>query len=90
MFTTDAFINSHHLIQEQLTGILFPTSDEEINLQPDNSEKTVAEWSREFTQMQYEWMFMSMSITNKTVWEFGFGQIVIVYTVSISTSRSRH
>ncbi|XP_005754612.1 5-hydroxytryptamine receptor 3C-like, partial [Pundamilia nyererei] len=42
-------------------------SDAEMKLQPDNSNKTVTEWSRDFMQTQYEWLFVNMSVTNRTV-----------------------
>ncbi|XP_026033494.1 5-hydroxytryptamine receptor 3E-like [Astatotilapia calliptera] len=58
-------------------------SDAEIKLQPDNSNKTVTEWSRDFMQTQYEWLFVNMSVTNRTVNEFDFNQLMVVYTITM-------
>ncbi|XP_035763679.1 5-hydroxytryptamine receptor 3E-like [Neolamprologus brichardi] len=58
-------------------------SDAEIKLQPNNSNKTVTEWSRDFMQTQYEWLFVNMSVTNTTVNEFDFDQLMVVYTITM-------
>ncbi|XP_031602914.1 5-hydroxytryptamine receptor 3E-like [Oreochromis aureus] len=58
-------------------------SDAEIKLKPDNSNKTVTEWSRDFMQTQYEWLFVDMSVTNRTVNEFDFNQLMVVYTITM-------
>ncbi|XP_030611548.1 LOW QUALITY PROTEIN: 5-hydroxytryptamine receptor 3A-like [Archocentrus centrarchus] len=58
-------------------------SDAEIKLQPDHSNETVAGWSQEFKQLQYEWLFINMSVTKKTVQEFDFNQMVVVYTITM-------
>ncbi|XP_044033745.1 5-hydroxytryptamine receptor 3A-like isoform X2 [Siniperca chuatsi] len=47
-----------------------------------NSSKTT-EWSRELMRTQYEWLFISMTVTNKTDDNFGFKQSVMVYTITM-------
>lgn len=39
-------------------------------------------------QTQYEWLFVNMSVTNRTVNEFDFNQLMVVYTVSIFGNRN--
>lgn len=58
-------------------------SDDEITLFYNKNNTMITEWSRETMQTQYEWLFVSMSVTSKTVKHFGFSQTMIVYTVSI-------
>ncbi|XP_038128530.1 5-hydroxytryptamine receptor 3A-like [Cyprinodon tularosa] len=54
--------------------------DEEIMLYYNTNDTEVTEWSREAMQMQSEWLFISMTVTNKTVSHFGFNQTMIIYT----------
>lgn len=65
----------------QLSLLFF--SDDEITLFYNKNNTRITEWSRETMQTQYEWLFVSMSVTSKTVKHFGFNQTMIVYTVSI-------
>ncbi|XP_026034069.1 5-hydroxytryptamine receptor 3A-like [Astatotilapia calliptera] len=58
-------------------------SDEEIKLQFNETNNTVTEWSRNVMQTQYEWLFINMSVTTKTVNEFDFNQLMIVYTITM-------
>ncbi|XP_037546870.1 5-hydroxytryptamine receptor 3A-like [Nematolebias whitei] len=38
-------------------------------------------WSRQLMRTQYEWLFVNMTITSKTVFPFGVEQDVIIYTI---------
>ncbi|XP_037546867.1 5-hydroxytryptamine receptor 3A-like [Nematolebias whitei] len=58
-------------------------SDDEITLFYNKNNTMITEWSRETMQTQYEWLFVSMSVTSKTVKHFGFNQTTIVYTVNM-------
>lgn len=40
------------------------------------------EWSREVMRTQYEWLFINMTVANKTVNSFVSDQDMIIYTVS--------
>ncbi|XP_012720807.3 5-hydroxytryptamine receptor 3A [Fundulus heteroclitus] len=58
-------------------------SDEEIKLFYNSNNTVITDWSREAMQTQYEWLFVSMTVTTKTVNHFGFNQTVIVYTINM-------
>ncbi|KAM4715212.1 5-hydroxytryptamine receptor 3E-like [Anableps anableps] len=58
-------------------------SDEEIKLFYNKNNSEITEWSRESMRTQYEWLFVSMTVTSKTVNHFGFNQTMIVYTINM-------
>ncbi|XP_039472710.1 5-hydroxytryptamine receptor 3A-like [Oreochromis aureus] len=58
-------------------------SDKEILLFYQENSTLISEWSREVMHTQYEWLFISMSVTNKTVNHFGFNQTTIIYTITM-------
>ncbi|XP_041819280.1 5-hydroxytryptamine receptor 3A-like [Chelmon rostratus] len=43
----------------------------------------ITEWSREVMRTQYEWLFLNMTVTKKTVDTFGYEQSMVVYTISM-------
>ncbi|XP_008294205.1 5-hydroxytryptamine receptor 3A-like [Stegastes partitus] len=47
------------------------------------SSSETTEWSRELMRTQYEWLFLNMKVTNKSVTMFGAEQDMIVYTISM-------
>ncbi|XP_037836561.1 5-hydroxytryptamine receptor 3A [Kryptolebias marmoratus] len=58
-------------------------SDEEIKLFYHKNNTEITERSRESIQTQYEWVFVNMTVTSKTVKHFGFNQTMIVYTINM-------
>ncbi|MEQ2300642.1 hypothetical protein AMECASPLE_027828 [Ameca splendens] len=58
-------------------------SDEEIQLFYNSNNTEITEWSRKTLQTQYEWLFVSMTVTSKTVNHFGFNQTMIVYMINM-------
>lgn len=66
---------------------LFSLSDDELKLFYNKNNSVITELSRESLQTQYEWLFLSMSVTEKTVNHFGFNQTMIIYTVSMCVCR---
>ncbi|XP_045925189.1 5-hydroxytryptamine receptor 3A-like isoform X1 [Micropterus dolomieu] len=58
-------------------------SVEEIHLVQYLNSSEATESSRELMRTQYEWLFINMTVTNKTVETFGFKQDVMIYTISI-------
>ncbi|XP_026207671.1 5-hydroxytryptamine receptor 3A-like [Anabas testudineus] len=54
-------------------------STEEMRLGLMSSSEEVTEWSREVMRTQYEWLFINMTVTNKT----DLDQDVIVYTINM-------
>ncbi|XP_023196927.1 5-hydroxytryptamine receptor 3E-like [Xiphophorus maculatus] len=58
-------------------------SDEEIKLFYYKNNSEISEWSRKAMETQYEWLFVSMTVTSKTVNHFGFNQTMIVYTINM-------
>ncbi|XP_030611145.1 5-hydroxytryptamine receptor 3A-like [Archocentrus centrarchus] len=58
-------------------------SDQEILLFYQENSTLISQWSREVMQTQYEWLFINMSVTKKTVNHFGFNQTTIVYTITM-------
>ncbi|XP_021173633.2 5-hydroxytryptamine receptor 3A-like [Fundulus heteroclitus] len=57
--------------------------DEEITLFYNSNDTEITEWSREAMQTQFEWLFVSMTVTNKTVNHFDFNQTMIIYTINM-------
>ncbi|XP_061564108.1 5-hydroxytryptamine receptor 3A-like [Cololabis saira] len=57
--------------------------DDELKLYYNNNNSVITEWSRETMQTQYEWLFISMSVTDRTVNQFGFNQTMIIYTIKM-------
>uniref|UniRef100_A0A3Q1GUB3 5-hydroxytryptamine receptor 3A-like n=1 Tax=Acanthochromis polyacanthus TaxID=80966 RepID=A0A3Q1GUB3_9TELE len=55
----------------------------EIRLVHHWSSSETTEWSRELMRTQYEWLFLNMKVTNKSVTTFGAEQDMIVYTISM-------
>ncbi|KAM4524027.1 5-hydroxytryptamine receptor 3A-like [Odontesthes bonariensis] len=58
-------------------------SANEIKLFHNLNSSVTAEWSRELMRTQYEWLFVDMTVTNKTVVPFGDEQDTIIYTISM-------
>ncbi|XP_041830757.1 5-hydroxytryptamine receptor 3A-like [Melanotaenia boesemani] len=58
-------------------------SDKELKLFYNKNNTVITEWSREAMQTQYEWLFISMTVTDKTVKHFGFNQTMIIYTIKM-------
>ncbi|XP_014846653.1 PREDICTED: 5-hydroxytryptamine receptor 3A-like isoform X1 [Poecilia mexicana] len=56
-------------------------SVEEINLLYSLNSSVTTNWSRELMRTQYEWLFVKMTVTNKTVKPFGSQQDTIIYTI---------
>ncbi|XP_049916744.1 5-hydroxytryptamine receptor 3A-like [Epinephelus moara] len=57
--------------------------DDEIKFKAILNASKIAEWSREVMQNQYEWLFINMTVRNKTVNTFGYNQSMIVYTITM-------
>ncbi|XP_054609550.1 5-hydroxytryptamine receptor 3A-like [Dunckerocampus dactyliophorus] len=55
----------------------------EIQLLHSLSSAEATRWSREVMHTQYEWLFMDMTVANKTVSVFGIEQDMIVYTITM-------
>ncbi|XP_061564875.1 5-hydroxytryptamine receptor 3E-like [Cololabis saira] len=58
-------------------------SDEEIKLFYNKNDSDITELTRETMQTQYEWLFIGMSVQEKTVNHFGFNQTMIIYTIKM-------
>nr|XP_061787659.1 5-hydroxytryptamine receptor 3A-like [Nerophis lumbriciformis] len=58
-------------------------SVQEIRLLHSLSSAEATRWSREVMRTQYEWLFVGMSVDNKTLTVFGMEQDVIVYTITM-------
>ncbi|KAK2820598.1 hypothetical protein Q5P01_023557 [Channa striata] len=58
-------------------------SVEEIRLVHKASSADVTRWSREVMRTQYEWLFINMTVTNKTVTAFNVQQDVIIFTINM-------
>uniref|UniRef100_A0A3P9N5C6 Uncharacterized protein n=1 Tax=Poecilia reticulata TaxID=8081 RepID=A0A3P9N5C6_POERE len=56
-------------------------SVEEIKLLYSMNSSVTTNWSRELMRTQYEWLFVKMTVTNKTVKPFGSQQDTIIYTI---------
>lgn len=67
---------------------LSPTSVDEILLVENYDSKRTTELTHTLIQTQYEWLFINMTVTNKTIDLFDFRQSVIIYTVSIFSTFS--
>uniref|UniRef100_A0A3B3BM35 5-hydroxytryptamine receptor 3A-like n=2 Tax=Oryzias melastigma TaxID=30732 RepID=A0A3B3BM35_ORYME len=58
-------------------------SDNELRLFYHTNDSELTEQSRQTIQTQYEWIFLNMTVHEKTVNHFGFNQTVIVYTITM-------
>ncbi|XP_023287059.1 5-hydroxytryptamine receptor 3A-like [Seriola lalandi dorsalis] len=58
-------------------------SDTELELSHSMSSSDTTEWSHEMMQTQYEWLFIDMTVTNKTVERFSWTKDVIIYTIKM-------
>ncbi|XP_054482609.1 5-hydroxytryptamine receptor 3E-like, partial [Anoplopoma fimbria] len=58
-------------------------SDEDIKLIQMGDSSWNEDWSRKKMQTQSEWLFLDMTINNKTVDNFGFNQSILVYTITM-------
>ncbi|XP_058477480.1 5-hydroxytryptamine receptor 3A-like isoform X2 [Solea solea] len=56
---------------------------QEIQLFYNASSSEATEESREVMRTQYEWLFINMTVANKTVDTFGLKQDVIIYTINM-------
>nr|XP_033468012.1 5-hydroxytryptamine receptor 3A-like [Epinephelus lanceolatus] len=57
--------------------------DDEIKFKAILNASKIADWSCEVMQNQYEWLFINMTVRNKTVNTFGYNQSMIVYTITM-------
>ncbi|XP_073345268.1 5-hydroxytryptamine receptor 3A-like [Pagrus major] len=57
--------------------------DDEIKFEAIRNASKITEWSHDAMQSQYEWLFINMTVTNKTVNHFGYNQSMIIYTISM-------
>ncbi|XP_059181183.1 5-hydroxytryptamine receptor 3A-like [Centropristis striata] len=55
----------------------------EIQLVRHLNSSQATEWSREVMRTQYEWLFINLTVTNKTVSMFDFQQDVMIYTITM-------
>lgn len=79
-------VNSTLFFVNLLRNFPFPSDPaDEISLVRQASSADATEWSLEVMRTQYEWLFIDMTVTNKTVMPFGVKQDMIIYTVSIIT-----
>ncbi|XP_017291460.1 5-hydroxytryptamine receptor 3A [Kryptolebias marmoratus] len=53
----------------------------EIRLKHHLNSSGATNWSRQLMRTQYEWLFVNLTITTKTVFPFGVEQDVIIYTI---------
>ncbi|XP_020555325.2 5-hydroxytryptamine receptor 3A-like [Oryzias latipes] len=58
-------------------------SDDKLRLFYHSNNSELTEQSRQTIQTQYEWIFLNMTVQEKTVNHFGFNQTVIVYTITM-------
>ncbi|KAF7204078.1 5-hydroxytryptamine receptor 3A-like [Nothobranchius furzeri] len=58
-------------------------SVEEIKLFHRLNSSVITNSSRQLMRTQYEWLFVNMTVTSKTVFPFGVEQDVIIYTISM-------
>ncbi|XP_026172283.1 5-hydroxytryptamine receptor 3A-like isoform X2 [Mastacembelus armatus] len=58
-------------------------SVDELQLDHKYSSSEATNWSREAMRTQYEWLFIDMTVTNKTVNTFGMQQDMIIYTINM-------
>ncbi|KAM9831206.1 5-hydroxytryptamine receptor 3C-like [Neosynchiropus ocellatus] len=59
-------------------------SNEALRLYHVLDSRETTEWAREMMHTQYEWLFMNMDVTNKTVMNVNFGpQDVIVFSIKM-------
>ncbi|XP_049614154.1 5-hydroxytryptamine receptor 3A-like [Syngnathus scovelli] len=56
---------------------------QELQLLHTLSSAEATQWSREVMRTQNEWLFVSMTVVNKTSSEFGIQQDMIVYTINM-------
>ncbi|XP_076616555.1 5-hydroxytryptamine receptor 3A-like [Chaetodon auriga] len=58
-------------------------SAQEVNLIHTTSSAEATRWSREVMLTQYEWLFIGMTVTNRTANMFGLDQDMMVFTISM-------
>ncbi|XP_061913201.1 5-hydroxytryptamine receptor 3A-like isoform X2 [Entelurus aequoreus] len=58
-------------------------SVQEIRLLHSLGSAEATRWSREVMRTQYEWLFVGMSVDNKTLTFFGIEQDMIIYTITM-------
>ncbi|XP_051274678.1 5-hydroxytryptamine receptor 3A-like isoform X2 [Dicentrarchus labrax] len=58
-------------------------SEKEMQLFETFNSSTSTKWSQELMRIQYEWLFIGMTVCNETVDNFGFIQKRVVYTITI-------
>lgn len=71
------------------TCILSPTSAKDIRLQASDNSSEATEWSREVMRTQYEWLFISLTVTSRNASDLE-DQDMIIYTVCMSTCTDLH
>lgn len=74
-------------LKENVSFILSPTSDKEIQLVGNLNSSEIIKRTRTLMHNQYEWLFVNMTVDSKNINVFDFHQSVIIYTVSISWHR---
>ncbi|XP_077959924.1 5-hydroxytryptamine receptor 3A-like [Gasterosteus aculeatus] len=58
-------------------------SDDEIKFAAILNASKFTEWSREVMRIQYEWLFLNVTVHEKTVNNLSFNQSMIVYTITM-------
>ncbi|KAL6094617.1 uncharacterized protein ACO6RY_15989 [Pungitius sinensis] len=58
-------------------------SDDEIKFAAILNASKFTEWSREVMRIQYEWLFLNMTVHEKTVNNLSYNQSMIVYTITM-------
>ncbi|RVE59822.1 hypothetical protein OJAV_G00192370 [Oryzias javanicus] len=59
-------------------------SDEEMTLTGSENNTEITMWSREVMRMQYEWVFINMSVHKKHDDKMGYNQTSVIYTITMS------
>ncbi|XP_033466547.2 5-hydroxytryptamine receptor 3A-like [Epinephelus lanceolatus] len=58
-------------------------SDKELKFEAILDASKITDWSREVMRTQYEWLFINMTVKEKTVNNFSYNQSMIVYTIKM-------
>lgn len=72
------------LYLKQLLQPFTSVSVKEIRLQPSDNSSEATEWSRELMRIQYEWLFINLTVTSNNVSDLT-DQDVVIYTVGITS-----
>ncbi|XP_070847201.1 5-hydroxytryptamine receptor 3A-like [Chaetodon trifascialis] len=58
-------------------------SAQEVHLMQSASSDEATRWSREVMLTQFEWLFINMTVSNRTAYIFGPGQDLMVFTINM-------